>query len=289
MKPNAIKVGLGTRVNHSSMKGIFYAAGIWLFFLIGASCHSAKKIQNVISNSKKDTAHSVVIAENPKEDSIRFITDIFSHVEKNRIDFKTFSAKMRVNYEGSDGRDYDVTAHLHMQKDSVIWIAVEGLLGSEALRILITPDSVKIVNKLNKELIFRSVSYLQETARMPLDFKSLQDLLIGNPVYLDSNIVFYRKEASAISILSLGKMFKNYLTLNNDSYTLQHCKLDDVDVMRARTSDLTYGDYEGNFSTYRKISFAEKSKTDIEIVFKQFKFNEVLSFPFPIPKNYKRK
>jgi len=242
----------------------------------------------VISNSKKDTAHSVVIAENPKEDSIRFITDIFSHVEKNRIDFKTFSAKMRVNYEGSDGRDYDVTAHLRMQKDSVIWIEVEGLLG-EALRILVTPDSVKIVNKLNKEIIFRSVSYLQETARMPLDFKSLQDLLIGNPVYLDSNIVFYRKESSAISILSLGKMFKNYLTLNNDTYTLRHCKLDDVDMMRARTSDLTYGDYDGNFSTYRKISFAEKSKTDIEIVFKQFKFNEALSFPFPIPRNYKRK
>jgi len=28
---------------------------------------------------------------------------------------------------------------------------------------------------------------------------------------------------------------------------------------------------------------------DVEISYKQFRFNEVLSFPFSIPKNYKRK
>lgn len=269
----------------------FFYFGVGLMILIGASCRSAKKIQKVISNSIKDTAHSVVIIENPKEDSIRFINGIFSHIEKNRIDFRTFSAKIHVNYEGSDGKDYDFTASLHMQKDSFIWVRVEAsaLLGIEAFRILITPDSVKILNKLKKELIFRSVSFLQETARMPLDFRTLQDLLIGNPVYLDSNIMFYRREATAISILSLGDLFKNYLTLNNSDYTLKHSKLDDVDVMRARTCDLTYGEYTGNFSTYRKISIAEKSKLDIEFSFKQFHFNEDLSFPFPVPKNYKRK
>lgn len=272
------------------MQRIFYF-GIGLIILLGASCRSAKKIQKVISNSKKDTAHSVVITENPKEDSIRFINDIFGKVEKNRIDFKTFSAKMKVNYEGGDGKNNEFTAFLRMKKDSFIWIRVEGvaLLGIEAFRILITPDSVKILNKINKEMIFRSVSYLQETARMPLDFKTLQDLLIGNPVYLDSNIVLYRKEANAISMLSLGKLFKNYLTLNITDYTLKHSKLDYVDVMRAFTGDLTYGDYSQNFSTYRKISIAEKSKLDIEFTFNKFTFNEDLSFPFIIPKNYKHK
>jgi hypothetical protein len=272
------------------MQRIFYF-GIGLIILFGASCRSTKKIQKVISDSKKDTAHTVVITDNPKEDSIRFINDIFSRVEKNRIDFKTFSAKIRANYEGGDGKDYDFTAFLHIKKDSIIWVRVEAsaFLGIEALRILITPDSVKILNKLNKEFTLRSVSYLQETARMPLDFRTLQDLLIGNPVYLDSNIVFYRKEANTISMLSLGDLFKNYLTLNTGDYTLRHSKLDDVDVMRARTCDLTYGDYSQNFSTYRRISIAEKSKLDIEFTFKQFNFNEDLSFPFTVPKNYKRK
>ncbi len=216
---------------------LYFTISFGLFVFLAANCRSTKKIQKAISNAKKDTAHSVVIVDNLKEDSIRFINDIFKKVEKNKIDFKTFSAKIKANYEGGDGRYNEFTAFLHMKKDSAIWIRVEAsaLLGIEALRILVTPDSVKILNKLNKELILRSVSYLQETARIPLDFYTLQDLLIGNPVYLDSNIVFYRQEANAISVLCLGKLFKNYLTLNNNDFTLKHCKLDDVDVMRARS------------------------------------------------------
>jgi hypothetical protein len=72
---------------------------------------------------------------------------------------------------------------------------------------------------------------------------------------------------------------------------IQHSKLDDVDPIRARTADITYGDYEmwngKPFSTYRRITLAEKSKLDIVMKFKQFEFNVPLNFPFGIPKNYK--
>jgi hypothetical protein len=273
------------------MKGSFYFLVCCIVFF-AASCRSAKKIQKAISTPRKDTVQAVV-TDDPKADSIRFINETFSRVEKNRIDFKTFSAKMKVNYEGSDGKGYDFTAFMRMERDKTIWIRVDAILGIEAFRILITPDSVKILNKLDKELILRSVNYLQEVAKVPLDFKTIQDLLIGNPIYLDSNIVFYRNEDAGISLMSMGDLFKTYITLNKNDYTTKHAKLDDVDVMRARTCDLTYRDYEQRdtvrFSTYRKISIAEKSKLDIEISFKQYNFNEALSFPFPIPKNYKRK
>jgi hypothetical protein len=274
------------------MKGFFYT-GICTLVFFAAACRSAKKIQKAIYTPRKDTAQVAVVTDDPKADSIHFINDAFDRLEKNGIDFKTFSAKMKVNYEGGDGKGYDFTAFIRMKKDSIIWVRVDAILGIEAFRILITPDSVKILNKLDKVLILRSVNYVQEIAKVPLDFKTIQDLLIGNPIYLDSNIVFYRNEAAGISLLSVGQLFKNYITLNKNDYTVKHAKLDDVDVMRARTCDLTYGDYEQrdtlHFSTYRKISIAEKSKLDIELSFKQYNFNEILNFPFPIPKNYKRK
>jgi hypothetical protein len=66
--------------------------------------------------------------------------------------------------------------------------------------------------------------------------------------------------------------------------------------MRARTCDITYGDYDyggpaqAPFSTYRKISVAERGKVDIEIgINKHYKFNDALSYHFSIPKNYKRR
>ena len=89
----------------------------------------------------------------------------------------------------------------------------------------------------------------------------------------------------------MGELFKHFLTVSKNEYRLQHSKLDDVDKGRARTCDITYGDYETKngvvFSTFRKITVSEKSKLDIEMQFKQFDFNEQLNFPFSIPKNYK--
>jgi hypothetical protein len=179
-----------------------------------------------------------------------------------------------------------------MYKDSVIWISITGALGFEGLRAYITADSVKLIDKQNKSYITRSVSYLQEVTALPLNLASLQDLLIGNPVFLDSNIVSYNKSATEISMQSNGDFFKNLITISETDKYIQSSKLDDMDEMKNRTCYLTYKDYENrkgvNFSISRGISVAEKKKLDIKLNFKQYEFNEMLSFPFSVPKNYKR-
>ncbi|HEY0432900.1 MAG TPA: DUF4292 domain-containing protein, partial [Chitinophagaceae bacterium] len=108
--------------------------------------------------------------------------------------------------------------------------------------------------------------------------------------FLDSNIVSYSKFDNSVSLLSIGQRFKNLLTINENGL-LQRIKLDDVNELRNRTGDLTYDDYEDKagvqFSKTRKITFAEKKKLDLRLEFKQYNFNEDLTYPFTIPKNYK--
>jgi hypothetical protein len=198
---------------------------------------------------------------------------------------------VNIDYVDADDKKYNVNANLRMYKDSTIWISVNAIFGIEGLRALITKDSVRILDKQNKLYTGRSIEYLQEVSSLPVDLHSLQDLLIGNAIFLDSNIVSYSKSGDAISLLSIGRIFKNLVTLNETNHLIQRSKLDDVDELRNRTGDLTYGEYEDkrgvNFSTVRKISFAEKKKLDIRLEFKQYNFNEDLTFPFSIPKNYK--
>jgi len=257
-----------------------------IFILILVSCKPTKKIQTAII--KKDSV--AVTNNNASEDSLRFIKDTYHGILANHINYKTFSAKLNVDYIDADDKKYNVNANLRMYKDSVIWISVNAIFGIEGLRALITKDSVKILDKQNKLYTARSIEYLQEVSSLPVDLSTSQDLLIGNAVFLDSNIVSYTKFDNSISLLSIGKIFKNLLTLN-EGRLIQRIKLDDVDELRNRTGDLTYGDYENkrgvNFSTIRKISFAEKKKLDIRLEFKQYNFNEDLTFPFSIPKNYK--
>jgi hypothetical protein len=92
----------------------------------------------------------------------------------------------------------------------------------------------------------------------------------------------------------VGEQFKNLLTLSvTNNYLVERSKLDDINLAYNRTGDLTYYEYENKsgvfFSTFREITVAEKTKVDITLNFKQYDFNNDLSFPFSIPKNYKRK
>lgn len=241
--------------------------------------------------SKKDTTKITAPDVASRTDSIKYMHDIYHAVEKNRIDFETFSAKVKVDFEGSDGKKNDFNAFIRLRKDSILWVSVNALLGIEAFRVLITPDSVKVLNKLDKVVQLRSVNYLKEITKLPLTFNELQDIIIGNPIYFDSNTVSYKNDNNVISLLNVGQVFKHLLTVNSENNEIHHSKLDDVDPVRARTADISYGDYEIRdgkpFSTFRKITVSEKSKLDIEMKFKQFDFNVPLNFPFGIPKNYK--
>ena len=260
--------------------------------LLVSSCRSTRKIQTAIS-TKKDTMEVVNQTSNPHEDSVKFIKDNYSQLLANRIEFETFSAKINTDYQGGDGKKYDVNAFIRLKKDSLIWISVNAALGIEAMRVLIDKDSVRILNKLDKEYQVRSLEYLTEVAALPLDLRTLQELIIGNPVFLDTNIVSYSTAENNISLLSEGKWFRHLITMNNNDHLVLHSKLDDVDILRNRTCFLTYTDYETakgvKFSTNRTVSVTEKTKLDVKLNFKQYAFNETLSYPFSVPKNYKRK
>ncbi len=265
-------------------------AGAAIFFI--ASCRSTRNIQTAIS--RKDSSlivKSDTLLPRAKEDSAAFLQQVFDRLDEQKVKFNTFSAKIDVDYVGGNGKKENVNVKLQMYKDSIIWISVTGLFGIEGLRGIITEDSVKLVNKIDKIYTARSVAYLQEVTGLPLDLPILQELLIGNPVFIDKESNSYSRSGNTLLLLSIGDYFKNLLTLAEPDYILLHSKLDDVDRNRNRTCDLSYDSYENkkgvSFSTKRRITVSEKSKLDIKLDFKSYNFNETLSFPFSVPKNYK--
>lgn len=256
------------------------------------SCRSTKKIQTALV--KKDTIQANVLSdlERARLDSIAFIKEQYSQLQSRRIQYTTFSAKLDVDYEDGTGQQLNLNAQLRMYKDSLIWASITAILGIEGLRAYITKDSVKILDKQNKVYIARSVAYLTEVTALPLDLTSLQDLLIGNPVFLDTTLQAYSKGNGTISLQGVNSFFRLLFTIAEQEKVLLSTKLDDLDLTRNRTSFLGYAEYDNrtgiNFSQRRNIAVSEKKKLNVELRFKQYAFNETLSFPFSIPKNYRR-
>jgi hypothetical protein len=258
--------------------------------VLAASCRSTRKIGTAIA--KKDTAEIIAVTPDARADSIAFINSFVEKIKTNHIDFKTFTAKLNIDYKDAKDKNYDVNAVLRMYKDSAIWISANAILGIEAIRVIITKDSVKILDKLNKTYTARSLDYLQDVTELPLDLATIQDLVIGNPVFLDSNIISYTRANNSVSLLSVGEWFKNLLTVSEQDHLLQKSKLDDLEISHNRTADLIYTDYENKkgmpFSTKRRIAISAAKRLDIKLEFKQYDFNNEVSFPFAIPKNFRR-
>lgn len=259
-----------------------------------AACKSVKKVQTIEKAiNKKDTTQTVVVKENPGVDSAVIVKDIMSKVMSRKIDFTTFNAKIKVDYEGAQESQH-VTAYLSMQKDSIIMMKIALSPYGVVADILVNKDSVILVRtKGEKSVQYRSINYLQDVTQIPFNFYTLQDIIIGNPVFLDSNVVSYKASPDRLLVLMVGDVFKHLVTLDNTDFRVLHSKLDDVDMQRNRTCDITFSNYEPvngyQFATYRQISVAEKSKLDIYLEFKDYSFNDALKYTFSIPKNYRRK
>ncbi|MFM1962037.1 MAG: hypothetical protein RLZZ172_882 [Bacteroidota bacterium] len=251
-----------------------------------ASCRSTRKITTVIA--KKDSA--VVVINPADSDSAKSVRATLAKINAKKISFTTFSSKVKVGYS-DDNRKLDFSAFIRMKKDSAIWVSIIAALNIEAFRVMITPDSVVILDKLNRTVQHKPLSYLQGITQVPFDYQTLEDLIVGNPVYLDKTIVSYADQGEKLSLSTVGEAFKHYLTVGKADLNLLFSKLDDVDQTRSRTANLAYSEYvtagSWMFAGLRNITLSEKTKLEINLDFKQVEFEKPMTFPFSIPKNYR--
>jgi hypothetical protein len=192
------------------MKNVFLFSVIFFISAL-TSCRSTRHINEAIG--AKDTP----IVNTNAADSIRMVQETIATFKSNHIDFKTFSAKIKVESSGNKGKNPDITAVVRMIKDSAIWMSLSAtFLNYEAYRVLITKDSVILLNKQDKEVQYRSMDYLQEITEIPFDFHTLQELIIGNPVFFSDSISSFKQLESQYMVSSVGGIFKNLLTLTKD-------------------------------------------------------------------------
>jgi len=268
---------------------LFLLTACAFVILIMEGCRATKQINKAIAPKP------IVIIENKMaEDSIKSLKENFNQFKINKIDFKTFSAKIKVESESANGKNPDLTAVVRIIKDSAIWISLSAtVINVEVYRLLITKDSVLLLNKQDKEVTQRTLSYLDEVTEIPFNYVTLQDLIIGNPVFVSDSIISYKKTDATILFSTIETYFKNLLTVSSTDKLILRSKMDDIDPARSRTASVVYNGYETNqgrrFSTERKISASEKNKIDLSLTFKQYEFDKELSVYMNIPKNYKKK
>ncbi len=271
-----------------------------IFFIVSlalvASCTTFKKVQVIKEAlSKKDTSSVQLISEKSKVDSSSIVKNIVDKLAQTKIDFNTMNARLKVDYESANNAD-NYIVNLSLVKDSAIYITIRGAMGVIGLKALVNKDSVVLIYPLrkNKNIERKSLSYLQEVLKIPFSFTTLQDLLIGNPIYMDkAKLVSYKVNNNKLEVGLIGDLFKYLIVLNEDHTKILQLKLDDIDITQHRTCAISYSNHvtvnQYQFPLNRELIISAQSRLELHMEVKEFNFNEPLKYTFGVPRPGKRK
>jgi len=104
---------------------------------------------------------------------------LFTRLKENELKFEWFSAKFNLDLI-IDKKKSSFTGLIRMKKDSTIWITFSPALGIEMARLIITNDSVKFINRINKSYYTGDFKNVQSLLDANVDFDIFQSILLGN-------------------------------------------------------------------------------------------------------------
>lgn len=104
--------------------------------------------------------------------------------ESHKLKFETLSFRAATEIK-NEGKTQSFKSTVRIQRDSAIWISVSAIAGVEAARMLITPDTLKFLNRLENTYFIGPTTYLDSMVKVEMDFATLQAVLVGNMVPLD--------------------------------------------------------------------------------------------------------
>lgn len=96
-----------------------------------------------------------------------------------------YGAKADVTMESPAGRR-SFKAHVRVVRDSAAWFSVTPALGIEVARAIITPDSLKIIDKLHDRYWVGDTAQARTRFGVQPSLALLQDAFLGRPIGLDS-------------------------------------------------------------------------------------------------------
>ncbi len=236
-----------------------------------------------------------------------------SSLSYNTLWIKRFSA----HYESNE-KTQNVKGSIKILRDSIIMVQLNAPTGIlEVARIYITPDSVKIIDRLKKEYLASDFFFLSEKLNMDVDFYTLQSILTNSIFQLrelyekqrpfirnfkgkaiDDKYVFISDKASKVERKLRKDKYEKLYKFNYQRFEIDPSLMKITDVLVR-----LFGEERDMVLKYRDFINLEGQKFPSELVFKvkdsvqslscKLKYNKLvldqeIKFPFKVSSKFKR-
>ena len=250
-----------------------------MFFLVSSlsflSCKAKKTVISEVVPASKGISADGIIA---------------SHYATKK-DFSTLYIKSSVAYT-DDKQSQNVSAEIKIKKDEKILISIR-FLGITMAKALITPTEVKYYEKINGKYFEGNFAGLSRWLGTDLDFQKVQNMLLGQ-AFDDLHKETYQMTISdqlykleSTTDLNTNKAFY----IDSDQFLLKKQSI--IQSSTGRMLQVTYPNHKEFAESIVPLNLVieaiqHQEKTNINIVYNAFTFNEELSFPYDVPDGYER-
>ncbi|MCS6991113.1 MAG: DUF4292 domain-containing protein [Chitinophagales bacterium] len=186
-------------------------------------------------------------------------------------------AKVSVVY---NGKNTDFTAQLRARADSIIWISLQALGGLEAARMLLTPDSVHLIDRIGKQHMHADVDYFRQLTGLPLSFRHFQDLIAGN--HLRAAAWYRLRRYDTLSTASAAGSITDSIIFSDDGKLLvQVLSSPEQGQLSIVNQQYTIQDTKP-FALWRKWMLRGSDTVEVQVIFTRIKLDEAFEFPFRV-------
>ena len=260
-----------------------------LVAVVGLSSQSCKSKKHVLKASLKEYGFPY----------------LYSHMIENQMKFDYLSAKFTLSYE-QDKNNTTLRGQLRIKEDSLIWMSFTPALGIEAARLLLSNDSIKFMNRLNKTYFAGKYELVDSLINTTIDYSLLQAMLIGNDLTqydfkkykssIDNGMyrMTIRERRKIRRFIRKGEIDTRVLVqqiwLDPETYRIARIDIkeqseDDNNKLRVHYQD--YINVDGQlFPSRMRIEVVSNKSIFIDVEFNKVVINSPLRFPFNIPSKY---
>jgi hypothetical protein len=215
-------------------------------------------------------------------------------VKATNTSFMYLNGKGKVHFKHKDN-DQSANFNLRVKRDSAIWLS-GSLIGIEGVRALLTPDSVRVVNRLGKSYFVGDYAYLSQLLSVPVSYPQMQALLLGDYQAAPDGTkpkITTEGNNQAVSYSQAALLLEQLLS--NETGRLQQLKVSESAAQRSLT--VAYSDFQKPTGADVPFAFTTNvvgqqggsESTSATLNYSKVEVGSAhLDFPFSIPKGYKK-
>jgi len=264
----------------------------------------------------------LLVAYAPKNNNIKPLNakKIYRNTVQAYINYNFITIKSNLKLKISD-KSYNLKANIRIKKDSIIWINLNHSTGYPVARMLLTHDSIKVLDKIHKKYYRGDYNSLMKKFNINFSYNTIQGILTNELIaftkkrksskifedyysYTDSDMYVIQNFNDRIIRKQTKKANTSFICektiLNSKTFKINNIIIEDIN--ESRKLNISYSDFKelGDFTLLEdsitnknlfpeKISFklqVDTSLTDFNLKYSKIKINNETKFSFKIPDSY---